>query len=46
MTLVFDEPISNPILVFASIGSGGTPAPIKFNQPLDILWKNDVEIKK
>ncbi|HEX6915128.1 MAG TPA: LamG-like jellyroll fold domain-containing protein, partial [Chitinophagaceae bacterium] len=41
-TLTFSSPISNPVLVFASIGQGGVPVPIEFSAPIDILWSTNV----
>ncbi|WP_305983408.1 TLD domain-containing protein [Roseivirga thermotolerans] len=36
-TLTFDEPMTNPVLVFASIG-GGPTVTIQFEDDFDILW--------
>ena len=41
-TIIFSQPITNPVLVFASIGNGGTPVPITFSSPVDILWSTNV----
>jgi hypothetical protein len=38
----FAEPVRDPVLVFASIGSSkGTAVPIEFNKDINVLWKND-----
>lgn len=36
-TLTFDEPMTNPVLVFASIG-GGPTVNIEFEDDFDVLW--------
>ncbi len=41
-TLTFASPISNPVLVFASIGGGPISVPIEFSNPIDILWSTAV----
>ena len=43
-TIIFSQPITNPVLVFASIGNGGTPVPITFSSPVDVLWSTNVAI--
>ena len=40
--LSFEEPISNPILVFASIGAPMISVPIEFSAPVEILWSEAV----
>ncbi|MFC2110850.1 HYR domain-containing protein, partial [Bacteroidota bacterium] len=37
-TLTFASPMTNPVLVFASIGNGSTYVPITFSSPVNILW--------
>ena len=39
-TLTFASPMTNPVLVFASIGNGGTHVPIEFSAPVQVLWSN------
>jgi len=41
-TLTFDQPMTNPILVFSSIGQSGIAVPITFSAPVQILWSKDV----
>jgi hypothetical protein len=41
-TLTFARPISNPVLVFSSIGAGNIPVPIEFSNPVEILWSTAV----
>jgi len=41
-TLSFEEPISNPLLVFASIGNSFTSVPIEFSAPIEVLWSRTV----
>jgi gliding motility-associated-like protein len=38
-SVVFTQPVLNPILVFSSIGSGGGAVPIKFSNPIDVLFQ-------
>jgi hypothetical protein len=40
--IVFDSPMTNPVLVFSSIGNPFTPVPIIFGEPVEILWSQDV----
>ncbi len=40
-TLTFASPMTNPVLVFASIG-GFNSVPITFNSPIEILWSTAV----
>jgi hypothetical protein len=42
-TLTFAQPMTNPVLVFASIG-GINSVPITFSSPIDVLWSKDVTI--
>lgn len=37
-TLTFDSPMTNPVLVFASIGGGTISVPINFSAPVEVLW--------
>ncbi len=37
-TLTFDSPMTNPVLVFASIGGGPISVPINFSAPVEVLW--------
>ncbi|MGF7138229.1 HYR domain-containing protein [Roseimarinus sediminis] len=37
-TLSFASPMTNPVLVFASIGGGPVSVPINFSAPVEILW--------
>jgi hypothetical protein len=41
-TLTFSTPITNPVLVFSSIGGGPISVPIEFSDPVDILWSTAV----
>lgn len=41
-TLTFASPMTNPVLVFASIGGPPTPVGITFSAPVDILWSQAV----
>ena len=41
-TLTFDRIIKDPILVFASIGTGGNIVPITFGSPIEILFSTSV----
>ncbi len=41
-TLTFDAPMTNPVLVFASIGNGTTSVPIRFSTPVQIVWSQNV----
>ncbi len=36
----FAQPVLNPTLVFSSIGNGGKNVPIKFSNPVEILFKS------
>ncbi len=36
----FAQPVLNPTLVFSSIGNGGQNVPIKFSNPVEILFKS------
>lgn len=37
-TLTFDSPMTDPILVFSSIGSSSISVPIIFSNPIEIIW--------
>lgn len=37
-TLTFASPMTDPVLVFASIGSGSISVPIIFSNPIEIIW--------
>ncbi|MDX9883317.1 MAG: cadherin-like domain-containing protein [Prolixibacteraceae bacterium] len=37
-TLSFASPMTNPVLVFSSIGNSGLPVTINFSNPVQILW--------
>ncbi|WP_121461242.1 hypothetical protein [Chryseobacterium defluvii] len=39
-TLTFSSPMTDPILVFASIGSGAAYVPITFSNPIEIIWSS------
>jgi len=41
-TLSFDQPMYNPVLVFASIGQGGVSVPIQFSAPVTVLFSQAV----
>jgi hypothetical protein len=41
-TLTFASPVTNPVLVFSSIGNPGLYVPIEFSAPVDILWSTAV----
>ena len=41
-TLMFDGSVLNPVLIFASIGNGGTAVPIDFSDPIEVLWSSNV----
>ncbi|MES2779080.1 MAG: LamG-like jellyroll fold domain-containing protein, partial [Bacteroidota bacterium] len=41
-TLTFASPMTNPVLVFASIGQGGLSVPIQFGAPVEVLWSANV----
>jgi concanavalin A-like lectin/glucanase superfamily protein/surface protein with Ig-like domain/type IX secretion system substrate protein len=43
-TLTFNSPMKNPVLVFASIGNSGQAVPIKFNNPVEVLWSTATTI--
>ncbi|MBU1371387.1 MAG: DUF5011 domain-containing protein, partial [Bacteroidetes bacterium] len=40
-TLTFNSPMTNPVLVFSSIGNSGQAVPIQFSQPYTVLYKNN-----
>ncbi len=42
--LVFDTPIKNPVLAFASIGRAETPVPIEFQQEIEVLFSEGVTV--
>ena len=37
-TLTFASPMTNPVLVFSSIGGGPISVPVNFSAPVEILW--------
>jgi len=37
-TLTFASPMTNPVLVFSSIGGGPISVPINFSAPVEVLW--------
>ncbi|WBV60109.1 hypothetical protein PFY12_13825 [Chryseobacterium camelliae] len=39
-TLTFSSPMTDPVLVFASIGSGVAYVPIIFSNPIEIIWSS------
>jgi len=41
-TLSFASPMTNPVLVFASIGQGGLSVPISFGAPIQVVWSQNV----
>ncbi len=41
-TLTFASPMTNPVLVFASIGSASISVGINFGAPVEILWSQSV----
>ncbi|SEJ16019.1 hypothetical protein SAMN05216327_106401 [Dyadobacter sp. SG02] len=41
-TLAFASPMTNPILVFTSIGRAGFPVGVTFGAPVDVLWSQAV----
>ncbi|HEY1019922.1 MAG TPA: HYR domain-containing protein, partial [Sediminibacterium sp.] len=43
-TITFASPMTNPVLVFASIGNAGLPVPITFGAPVEVVWSKDVTI--
>jgi len=40
-TLTFDSPMTNPVLVFSSIGGGPIVVTVNFSDPVEILWSNN-----
>jgi len=43
-TLTFNSPMTNPVLVFASIGQGGVRVPIRFEYPVQVLFSQAVTV--
>lgn len=43
-TLTFAQPMTNPVLVFSSIGQGGIAVPIQFETPVQVLWSTATTI--
>ncbi|MDP1763203.1 MAG: HYR domain-containing protein, partial [Sediminibacterium sp.] len=41
-TITFASPMTNPVLVFASIGNSGNSVPITFGAPIEIVWSQNV----
>ncbi len=41
-TLTFERAVSNPLLVFASVGNPSTPVGVSFSVPIVIEWSTDV----
>lgn len=41
-TLTFASPVTNPVLVFSSIGQPNLYVPIEFSAPIEILWSTAV----
>ena len=41
-TLTFASPMTNPVLVFSSIGGGPISVPINFSAPVEILWSTHI----
>lgn len=41
-TLSFSSPMTNPVLVFASIGQPGVYVPITFSAPIQVVWSQAV----
>ncbi|MFT6746106.1 MAG: gliding motility-associated-like protein [Glaciecola sp.] len=39
-SIAFPQAVLNPILVFSSIGSGGNTVPIKFSNPIEVLFQS------
>ncbi len=39
-TLTFSSPMTDPVLVFSSIGSAGVFVPITFSNPIEIIWSS------
>jgi len=39
-TIKFSQPVLNPTLVFSSIGNGGQNVPIKFSNPVEVLFQS------
>ncbi len=39
-TLTFASPMTNPVLVFSSIGNSGVSVPITFSAPVQVLWSS------
>src|SRR5690606_34897175 len=37
-TIEFDEPVTDPVLVFSSIGGPAGAVPVVFGQPIEVLW--------
>lgn len=40
--LAFDRPVSDPLLVFASVGNGGTAVPVNFDNPIVLEFQQGV----
>ncbi len=43
-TIAFDKPVTDPTLVFSSIGSGGVSVPIDFPYPFEVIWSNSTVV--
>ncbi|MBV9986501.1 MAG: HYR domain-containing protein, partial [Chitinophagaceae bacterium] len=41
-TIDFASPMTNPVLVFASIGQAGLSVPISFGAPVQVVWSQNV----
>jgi len=41
-TITFASPMTNPVLVFASIGQSGLSVPIQFSAPIQLVWSQNV----
>lgn len=43
-TLTFASPMTNPVLVFASIGQPNVYVPITFSSPIQVVWSQNVVV--
>ncbi|MEM8899864.1 MAG: gliding motility-associated C-terminal domain-containing protein, partial [Bacteroidota bacterium] len=43
-TIIFSEPVENPVLAFSSLGQTPIPVPVVFSTAVEVLWSRNVVI--
>uniref|UniRef100_UPI00097BD263 tandem-95 repeat protein n=1 Tax=Pelomonas sp. KK5 TaxID=1855730 RepID=UPI00097BD263 len=44
LTITFSQPVTNPVIILASIGQSGTSVPVEFSDPITLLFSQGITV--